>query len=140
MARADELRAELARARDELGQALRAAGGNWERKPASGEGEAAWSARQAAEHAIPVEVTYTSAICAACGYPGLERMQASYPTAASAEEGLVQAVELSNGKIKYVTEKDLAMSHERLGPVEGIMRQMIGHLRDHAAQIRAAAE
>lgn len=139
MATPDELRAQLADARKEFDAALAAAGAAWEKAPASGEGEAGWSPRQAAEHCIGADVMYASAVCAACGYPGLDRIQASYATAAEATKGLLEASVLADGRLRYVTEKDLAMKNQRGNSVEDMILANAAHFRDHAQQIRAAA-
>ena len=72
MATPDELRAEIADARATLRAALQAASQDtWEQQPAGGgDGEDAWSARQAAEHVIGAEIHFTNLVCKACGYPG----------------------------------------------------------------------
>jgi hypothetical protein len=139
MATPDELRADLGEARKDFAAALREAGEAWEREPASGEGEAAWSPRQAAEHCIAADVMYASAVCLACGYPGLERLEASYASADDAGIGLEQASAVADGRLKYVTEKDLAMKNQRGYSVEDMIRASANHFRDHAAQIRAAS-
>ncbi len=138
MATPDEMRAAIDAARDELRSAIKGAATFWEKKPATGEGEAAWSPRQAAEHVVAAHVWYANAVCVACGYPGPERFQPAFATAEEAETGLARAVELSQGKLKHITDKDLLMKHERMGSVEQIMAGDAAHLRDHAAQIRAA--
>ena len=138
MATPDELRADLAAAKQEFEEALKAAGEGWERKPASGEGEDAWSPRQAAEHCIGADVGYATAVCLACGYPGLERWQGSYATPEEALAGFGEARALSEGRLKYVTEKDLAMQNQRGYSVEQMIAANAQHFRDHAAQIRAA--
>lgn len=140
MATPDELRADLAAAREEFRSAVTAAAGAWDAKPAAGEGEDAWSARQAAEHAIAAEAFFTTAICEACGYPGVERVTPSYPAAADALEGHTTVVEMCDKKLRYVTEKDLEMKHERWGTVADLLALCAHHLRDHAAQIRRAAD
>ena len=135
----DELRAEIASALEQLRASIEgAAGDGWERQPATGEGEESWSPRRVAEHALAVEVGYTSAICVACGYPGLERISPSYESAAEALAGLESVRELCHSKTRYVTPEDLLHPHQRLGNVEGILRERAAHLRDHAQQIRAA--
>lgn len=139
MATPDELRAAIAEGREALKAAIAAAANAWETKPQAGEGEDAWSPRQVAEHVIPTEGFFTSAVCAACGYPGLERISGSYPTAQDALRHLDEVIELSNKKLKYVTETDLAKRHERFGSTEDLMVGNARHLNEHAAQIRAAA-
>jgi hypothetical protein len=136
----DELREAIAAGREELRAALEAArGGDWERKPAQGEGEDAWSAREVAQHVIPSEAFFATAICTACGYPGVEFSNRSYATADEALAALDEVIEVTNKKIKYVTDTDLEKAHDRFGSVEGLMKVSAGHLRDHAAQIKAAS-
>ena len=84
MAAPDELRAAIAEGRAAFRSALESANDSWEKTPAGGEGEDAWSPRQVAEHLIPTESYFTTQICKACGYPGLDRVEASYATAAEA--------------------------------------------------------
>ena len=138
----DEVRADLSAARDELAAALSAAPADtWERKPESGEGEDAWSAREAAQHVIGAELYYTNAVCEACGYDGPESpfaggLELASPEAANA--ALTQAAAAADSKIQHVTAGDLERSHERMGPLPDVFESWTGHLRDHAAQITAA--
>lgn len=139
MATPDELRSALAAARVELRAAIAAAASNWEQAPAEGDGEEAWSARQTAEHAIAAEAYFTTAICEACGYPGVDRVSAAYPTAEAAIDGHEGVAEMCDKKLRHVTEKDLEMKHERWGTVADLLALSAHHLRDHAAQITRAA-
>lgn len=140
MATPDELREELAGARAALRAALEAASpAKWEVAPGTGEGEEAWSARRAAEHAIGSEAFFTTAVCTACGYPGVEAVNPSYATPAEAVAGLDAMIELTNKKLKYVTAEDLEKKDERMGTSAAIIELMASHLHDHAAQILAAA-
>ena len=138
----DEVRADVAAARAELASALAAAPSDaWERKPESGEGEDAWSAREAAQHVIGAEMYFASAVCEACGYDGPESpfadgLELASPEAASA--ALEQAAAAADSKVQHVTAGDLERSHERMGPLPAIFESWSGHLRDHAAQITAA--
>ncbi|GAB4331216.1 MAG: hypothetical protein Kow0010_16450 [Dehalococcoidia bacterium] len=139
MATPEELRAALAAARDELKAAIAAAAGNWEAQPPEGEGEDAWSPRQVAEHVIAAEAYFTTAICEACGYPGVDRVAANYPAADDALAGHAAVIEMCDKKLRHVTEKDLEMKHERWGTVAGLLALSAHHLREHAAQLRRAA-
>lgn len=142
MATPVELRAAIAEARTALREAIGVAGANWERQPAGGEGEEAWSARQAAEHVIGTEHFFASAICEACGYDGPESpFGESGPTLltpAEAQAALAQAIEATDAKIQHVTQGDLAHKHERMGSVAELMAFTAGHIRDHASQIVVA--
>lgn len=138
----DEIRAELSAARNDLAAALSAASTDtWERKPESGEGEDAWSAREAAQHVIGAEIYYTNAVCDACGYDGPDSpfeggLELASPEAAGA--ALDQAIAAADSKIQHVTAGDLEREHERMGPLPAVFESWTGHLRDHAAQITAA--
>lgn len=141
MATPDELRANLATSRGSFRDALAGlTDAQWEAVPAAGEGEEAWSARKAAEHAIRAEAFFTSALCTACGYPGVDVPQdPAYATPAEALAAFDAVVEMTNKKLKYVTDSDLEKTHERLGSSENILNINIGHMNDHADQLQKSA-
>jgi hypothetical protein len=125
-----ELRAAIAEGRELLRSSIAAAAARWD----SGAGDG-WSPRKTAEHAIASEVFFASQVCAACGYPGLDPWPAQYATSAEALQGLADAGAKADGRLKYVTETDLPMKHERMGTVTEIMELNASHLREHAGQI-----
>ncbi len=138
----DELRAAIAENRAAFRAALEGAAAAWEVAPASGEGEAAWSPRQVAEHAIPVEVYFASSVCDACGYPGVKwEGSKSFATATEAVEAFDAAIALANGRLKYVTETDLPKKKddEKARTAQQWMELSAYHMLDHANQLRAAA-
>ena len=136
----DELRADLGESRKVFRAALGEIDASaWEKAPQGGEGEEAWSPRQAAQHAIGAEAFFTTAICTACGYPGVEAPKPDFETPADAIRGFDEVIELCDKKLKYITAEDLAKPHDRFGSVEGLLQTDIGHLRDHAAQMKTAA-
>ncbi len=143
MATRDGLRAELDSARKELEAAIQAAAPNWEREPESGEGEEAWSARQAAEHVVRAEVYYATTASKALGHDDPTNPFAEAPPqfpdvdAALAAYGL--AVEAADSVLAQVTAEDLATEHERFGSVEGILTSHLEHVQTHANQIAEAA-
>ena len=143
MASPDELRAEIARARDELREVLRGVDKGWEKEPESGEGEDAWSPRQAAEHVVRAEVFYARMVNSTCGREGPENPWADgppvLPTAADALRALDEAVALADPALALVTEADLPRPHERWGSIEEILAGDARHIREHATQIRAAS-
>ena len=140
MATPDELRAELAESRKVFRAALGELDASaWEKAPQSGEGEEAWAPRQAAQHAIGAEAFFTTAICTACGYPGVEAPKPDFATPADAIAGYDSVIELCDKKLKYITEEDLAKPHDRFGSVEGLLTVAASHLRDHAQQMKTAA-
>lgn len=133
----DELRADLAAAREEFQSALAGAGDTWEKVPPSPtEGEDSWSPRQVAEHAIGADVYFASEICGACGYPGLELAPLSLASPAEALTALDEAAAKSDGRLKYVSDKDLTMQHKSMGSVADVMAISASHFRDHAQQIQ----
>jgi hypothetical protein len=132
----DELRAPIAAGRVKLEAAIRAASENWN----SSIGDDDWSPKAAAEHVIPAEAFFASAVCDACGYPGIEMERSSYESADAALTALAAVSELSEGRLKYITPEDLENKHERLGSVVDILQQNAHHLVEHAEQIEAAAK
>ena len=139
MATPDELRTAIGDGRQALKDAISAAASGWERT-AAGENEDAWNARQTAEHVIPSEAFFTSAVCSACGYPGVDEVKGDYATAAAALAHLETVVEMCNKKLKYVSETDIEIRNEEWKTnVAGMLEFNAAHLNDHAAQIRAAA-
>lgn len=134
----DDLRAALAGARDDLRQALREADGHWDATVASSDDGEPWTARRTAEHAISAETYFTTQVCVACGYPGVDSARLSLASPQDALQALDDVAATCDGKLKYVTEKDLAMKHETWGDVANIMTVAAGHLHEHAAQIRTA--
>ncbi len=139
----EELRAAIAKGRADFKAAIEAAGDNWERKPSpgegAGEGEASWSAREAAEHTIDAEAWFATEACRACGYPGIDAVESSSPTAAAAVQAFDEVSAKADGRLKYITEKDLETAHEQMKTVAGLLDYNAQHLQEHAAQIRAAA-
>jgi hypothetical protein len=132
MATPDELRAELAAGRAALKEAVAGAKARWETPLA----ESDWSPRRAAEHAASADVYFASEVCGACGYPGLDRWEASYADAGAALEGIDAAAAKADGRLKYVTDKDLEMVHEKIGPVSAVIKMATDHLHEHAEQIK----
>ena len=135
MATLDEARAALDNGRTAMREAIEAAEMGW-RKTAGGD---AWTAQQTAEHVIEIEAFFTTAMCDACGYPGVDVVR---PDCASSTEALDEfdaVVNNCNAKLKHLTQEDLAKVHERFGTVEEILAMNMNHLTEHAAQIREAA-
>ena len=129
----------LMESRQILLAAIASASANWERRPASGVGEEAWSARQAAEHVIASDLLFSSRACRSAGKEGLEITEHSYATAAEARAGLVKSMGLVASAMLRLKEGDLAAEDSRWGTVEGVLTHNLNHLREHTAQITAAA-
>ena len=111
----DEIRTELSDARKKVLTVIEATPeGNWKKLPSNGPDE--WNIQQVVEHIIDVEIILTTRVCKSCGYPGPESPFSDKgpqcPTRESAIEAFNMAVEVSNSKIKYVTETDLAIESE----------------------------
>ena len=135
MATPDELRAALDTGRTAMREAIEAAEMGWR---TTGGGDT-WSAQQTAEHTIEIEAFFTTAMCEACGYPGVDVVR---PDCASSTEALDEfdaVVNNCNAKLKHLTQEDLAKTHERFGTVEELMGMNLNHLTEHAAQIRESA-
>jgi hypothetical protein len=137
----DELRAAVKTARSEAGAAINECGAKWEVKPASGEGEDVWCAKEVAQHIIGADWFFTNSIAQACGAKALDRptIDVSTPSAASAS---LESIGAADDKILgYVSEGDLSKTWEtRLGTqsVEAMLQTLASHCRDHVAQIRSA--
>lgn len=119
---------------------LKQAAGGWETKPAAGEGEDAWSARQVAEHIAGANLFFGAGIAEAIGVtaPGLERIalaSAADATAKTAETHAALAAVAAK-----VSDSQLAMDidHPRLGKqtLGGILGIVIHHYDDHANQLK----
>ena len=143
MATADELRASVAAARTVLRTAITAAADNWETpKGTAADGEAGWSPRQAAEHVIPSELMFTSAICEACGYDGPENPltgEPSFATAADALAALDAVIAAADSRVDYVQDEELGKEAPAFGfdavSVAWLMEMDVWHLADHSAQM-----
>lgn len=146
----DELRAEIAVARDEMRAALSGAAGTWTNRGA----DDAWAPNEIAAHATAAEIRFASMICKACGYPGPENPfdmagagPGAYPPALVQEsieralETFNQAVDLADAKVHYIQAHELEkkVAVEALGDVGNLLALWPTHLREHAAQIEATA-
>ena len=119
---------------------LKQAAGGWETKPAAGEGEDAWSARQVAEHIAGANLFFGAGIAEAIGVkaPGLERIALASAADAAAKTAETHAA-LAAVAAK-VSDSQLAMDidHPRLGKqtLGGILGIVIHHYDDHANQLK----
>ena len=91
-----------------------------------------------AEHAVPYEAWFASEVCAACGYPGIEPIAGPFAMAAEAIAAFDATSAKADGRLMYVTEKDLTMPHGRFGTVARVMERNARHLWEHAAQASEA--
>lgn len=144
MASPKELRAAIVENRAQLQQALHGAHESWERKPAGGEGEDAWSPRQVAEHSIGAEWYFTNAISQACGAPPVERPTLDFSSPATAAATATRVGATCDNILRHVSEQDLEKSWdlgEQLGKrsVGEMLTIMGSHGQDHINQLRAAS-
>jgi DinB superfamily len=120
---------------------LRQAGPHWETKPAgSPEGEAAWNARQVAEHVAGAGTFFAAGVAGAVGAEGPERRQFQFASADEAIPATESSYEAFLGVVDKVTDAQLAVEfdHPRLGKqtVGGIIGIVAHHLNDHAGQLK----
>ncbi len=139
---ANGLRADITRAYAEYTTELTDQGANWEVKPAAGkEGEAAWCAREVAEHLAGSSGFFAGGIAKAIGVtaPAMQKFELADAHAAIAAMPAAHAGLM--GVVNQVQDSQLAAEVEfgplgktTIGNVVGIVAY---HLRDHAAQIKA---
>ncbi len=119
---------------------LKQAGAVWEAKPAAGEGEEAWCARQVAEHIGGANLYFAAGIANALGSeaPALARLEL-----ASADVAVAKTTETHAALAGVVaTLKDdqlgLEFEHPRFGKqtVGGILGIVTYHYNDHANQLK----
>ena len=141
-ASAQELVSAAKESRMEVEAAIKECSEKWEVKPAAGEGEDAWCAKEVAQHVIGADWYFTNLIAQACGAPPMDRPQIDGTTPAQALESLQQIGAANDAILRHVSEGDLSKSFEtqRFGvqTVQQMLQTMAGHARDHANQIRAA--
>jgi len=119
---------------------LKQAGANWETAPAHGEGEAAWNARQVAEHVAGAATFFGGGLASFLGVPGPERAQPSFATGAEAATGMPLAQAKLLAVIDQIPDARLTQEFEvpRLGKqtVGGVLGILAYHLNDHAGQLK----
>ena len=137
----DEARAAIDAARSDLSAAFDEAIGGWQKKPAAGEGEEAWSAQETAAHVLGAEIFFARSVCESSGLDGPANpiKGALIASPQEAQSALEAVAEASDAKVAAVGPDDMGKPHEMMGTVENAFAAWAGHLRDHAAQIRAAA-
>lgn len=141
MPTAAEARAAIAAAFDTYSAELAQAGAVWEKKPeGSADGEAAWCARQVAEHIASAGIFFGAGIANACGLqaPQLERV--SLPDAGAAPAETRRTHGLLMDVVNKVTDDQLEIAIEtpQLGKqtVGSILGVVSYHLNDHANQLK----
>jgi hypothetical protein len=113
----------------------------WEKKPeSSAEGEAAWCARQVAEHIAGAGPFFGAGIAAAIGVNGPTPARVSFATCAEALEETKRAQGLLMDVVRQVKDDQLGMEidHPRLGKqtLGGILGILSYHYNDHTNQLK----
>lgn len=139
--RAAALRAAIAEAYATYMAELRQVGGVWEKKPAAGEGEDAWSARQVAEHVAGACGFFGAGIAKAIGAEGPGRTYSELPNAEAAAAHMPGAFDALMG-ICHMVKDDLLDQEMEFGPLgraslERVLEVAAYHFNDHAGQLRA---
>jgi len=143
MATPKELRQAIIESRADLAAAIVEAANGWENKPASGEGEDAWSPQQVAQHVIGSELFFANGVSQACGAPELAMQRPEVETASQAAATLIRFGAIADNIHRHVSDGDLPKKFTlRVGEmsVEQMLDLIANHERDHANQIRAAAK
>jgi hypothetical protein len=120
---------------------LEQAGAIWEKKPeGAADGEAAWCAREVAEHIAGAGPFFGAGIAAAIGVAGPTPSRMSFPTQAEAVAGTKDAQGQLMAVVAQVTDDHMGMEvdHPRLGKqtLGGILGIVAYHLTDHAGQLK----
>lgn len=113
----------------------------WEKKPeGSGDGEAAWCAREVAEHIAGAGPFFGAGIAQAIGVAGPTPSRMSFPTQAEAVAGTKAAHSQLMDVVAQVKDEHMGMEidHPRLGKqtLAGILGIVAYHLTDHAGQLK----
>ncbi|MCK9519310.1 MAG: DinB family protein [Dehalococcoidia bacterium] len=136
-----QLREEIARAYEEYLAELKDAGPHWERKPAAGgEGEEAWSARQAAEHIASSTTFFANGIARAVEVDAPAIQQPAFASAETAVASMPGIQQTLQSVLDQVTDAQLDMERE-FGPLgKSTLERVVGicalHLNDHGNQLR----
>jgi hypothetical protein len=120
---------------------LEQAGGVWEKKPGgAADGEAAWCAREVAEHIAGAGPFFGAGIAQAISVSGPTPSRMSFPTHSEAIDQTKQAHGLLMDVVTKVTDDHMGMEvdHPRLGKqtLGGILGIVAYHLTDHAGQLK----
>ena len=113
----------------------------WETKPSgSAEGEAAWCARQVAEHIAGAGPFFGAGIAQALGVPGPTPAPIQLPDVSTAVSETKRTHGLLMDVVAQVKDDQLAMEidHPRLGKqtLGGVLGILSHHLNDHANQLK----
>jgi hypothetical protein len=120
---------------------LEQVGAVWEKKPeGSPDGEAAWCAREVAEHIASAGPFFGAGIAQAINVPGPTPSRMAFPTHSEALSETRRAHGLLMDVVTKVTDEHMGMEvdHPRLGKqtLGGILGIVAYHLTDHAGQLK----
>lgn len=120
---------------------LKQTGEVWETAPAVGEGEAAWSARQVAEHIAGSNLYFGAGIAEAIGVDGPKPARAELLSATDAAAKTLETHSAMAAVAAQVTDEQMAMEidHPRLGKqtVGSVLGILSYHYNDHASQLKS---
>ncbi len=140
----EDIRGEIGSAFDAYIVELEQAAAHWEQKPAGGEGEDAWCARQVAEHIAGASLFFGAGIAQAIGVPGPALARVELPEAGGAAAKTRENQAAFMAVMAQVTNEQLATEFDfpRMGKqtVGGLLGIVTYHHRDHAQQLRALRE
>ena len=141
---ASDIRTDIQQGYQSYMSELQLAGPVWERKPAAGDGEDAWCARQVAEHIAGAGLFFGAGIADAIGVQGPALARIELPTAADAVTRTSETHGMFITVADQVRDDQLSMEidHPRLGKqtLGGIMGIVAYHFNDHAQQLRTLRE
>jgi hypothetical protein len=120
---------------------LRQAGPHWETKPAAGEGEDAWCARQVAEHIAGSAGLFAHVVAKAASLDSPGRTGGEFATADEAIAATPVALGKLTSVMAQVPQTKLTEENE-FGPlgkstIANVLGIVAHHFHDHAGQLRA---
>lgn len=135
-----EAQASIAAAFETYLSELSQAASVWDAKPAAAEGEAAWCAREVAEHIAGAGPFFGMGIARACGIDGPSPARISLPDASAAVEETKRTHGLLMDVVAKVKDDQMGIEFEagQLGKqtVSGLLGVVSYHLNDHANQLK----
>ena len=142
MPTAAEIQASIAAAFDTYMAELRQCAAIWEKKPeGSPDGEAAWCAREVAEHIASAGPFFGAGIAAAIGVPGPAPARITLESVETAVAETLRTHGLLMEVVAQVTDEHVGreVDHPRLGKntVGGFLGIVAYHLNDHARQLKS---
>ena len=147
MASSTELNQEIAEAHAMLGKAIEGTADRWEQRPA-GAREEEWTPREVVEHVLGGDLSFAGWVARVMLGRAPEVRELTLASAQDALTVLPTIADPCEKVFSWVEDRDLTKKceeMERLGPnfplpanLEGVLRLVNGHLRDHAQQLDRA--